>query len=78
MVTGVIMRTSRCVVVMWIGGVGQLLPESPIHILLYQRVDQKGSKGIEGYDRLDKVKALHFVEVSRGDKKYVRTDWHDI
>ena len=53
---------------MWICGVGQLLPESPIHILLYQRVHQKGSKGIEGYDRLDKVKALHSVDLE-GIKK---------
>lgn len=69
MITHGIVRTSRCVVMKWIAGVGHILPESPVHILLYQRIHQESGKGVQGYDRLDKEKALHFVQVSKGDLK---------
>lgn len=41
------------------GGVCQLLPESTVDVLLYERVHEKSGESVESHHRLHKVETLH-------------------
>lgn len=66
MVSGLaaVLRTSGGVVRDGIGGVGQLLPEAPVNILLHERVEQKSGESVQGYHGLHKEKTLHLPEIN--------------
>lgn len=51
--------TSGGVVRDGIGGVCQLLPEPPVHVLLHERVDEETGEGVESNHGLHKEKTLH-------------------
>lgn len=62
MVAGLVatgLRTSGDIVSSWESGVCQLLPETSVNILLYERVHKKRGKGIESHQRLHEVETLH-------------------
>lgn len=54
--------TSGGVVRDGIGGVCQLLPEPPVHILLHERVDEETGEGVESDHGLHEEKTLHLEE----------------
>lgn len=58
-VAAVVYCTPGCVVRDRIGGVCQLLPEPPVHILLHQGIDEKTGESVQSNYRLHKVKTLH-------------------
>ena len=62
-------RTSGGVVGDGIGGVGQVLPEPPVHILLHQRVYEKTGESVQGHHGLYQIKALHFDRLQCSLKK---------
>lgn len=62
MVAGLVatgLRTSGDIVRGWERGVCQLLPETSVNILLYERVHEKRGKSIESHHRLHEVETLH-------------------
>lgn len=59
MVAAAVCSTSGGVVRYRISGVCQLLPQSPVHILLHQGIYEKAGESIQGHHRLYKVKAFH-------------------
>lgn len=40
-------------------GVGDLLPQTAVHILLHQRINHKTGKGVHSHHRLHQVQSLH-------------------
>jgi len=60
--------TSGCVARVGISGVGQLLPEPTVYILLHKWIDEKTAESIQSHHGLNKVKTLH-VEVLKDSLK---------
>lgn len=58
-----VFRTSGCIARGWVGGVCQLLPESSVNVLLYERVHKKRGESVESHHRLHEVKSLHLEEL---------------
>lgn len=58
-----VLQTSGCVVGRGIAGVGQLLPEAPVNVLLHKGVDEKAGESVQGHYRLHKKKTLHLPQL---------------
>lgn len=69
LVAAAVSCTSGGVVRDRIGGVGQVLPEPSVHILLHQWIDEKTGESVQGYHRLHKEKTLHFQWLQYSLKK---------
>lgn len=58
-----VLQTSGCVVSAGIGGVGQLLPEAPVNVLLHKGVDEKTGESVQSHYRLHEEKTLHLPQL---------------
>lgn len=59
----VVLQTSGYVVSGGIGGVGQLLPEAPVNVLLHKGVDEKTGESVQSHYRLHEEKTLHLPQL---------------
>lgn len=72
MVAAAVLCTSRSVVRDGIGGVCELLPKPPVHILLHKRIDEKTGERVQCNHRLHEEKTLHFEGLQYSLKKEMK------